>query len=82
MQSIKENTKIELEENLKAQQIKIIGLYDPEDYSLDMNMWLKSDGDQLKSIFNKINKINLSEDAIEIMNIALLTNAYNPKKYI
>ncbi len=82
MQSTNENTKIELDENLKTQQIKIIGLYDPEDYSLDMNMWLPSDGDQLKSIFNKINKINLSEDAIEIMNIALLTNAYNPKKNI
>ena len=45
-------------------------------------MWLNSDGDQLKNIFDKIDKIKLSDDAKEIMNIAMLTNAYYPKKNI
>ena len=70
---------IELEKNLSSMDIKIIGLYDPEDYGLDINMWTNSNGDQLKSIFSKLDKIKLSEDAKEIMNISLLTNAYNPK---
>ncbi len=77
--SIKE---IELDQNLDSKQIKILGLYDPEDFGLDINMWLKSDGDQLKNIFAKLNKMNLSKDAKELMNISLLTNAHHPEKNI
>ena len=43
-------------------------------------MWSNSDGDQLKNIFSKLLKLNLSNDASEILNISLLTNAYTPKK--
>ena len=82
MQSQKENNSIDLEEDLKIEEVKIFGLYDPDDYGLDINMWLNSDGDQLKNIFYKLDKINLSVDATEIMNISLLTNAYIPKKNI
>ena len=82
MQSQKNSNSIELDTNLNTQEIKIIGLYDPEDYGLDINMWLNSNGDQLKNIFNKIKKINLSNDASELMQISLLTNAYLPKKNI
>ena len=70
------------EKNLKSQEIKIYGLYDPQDYGLDIEMWLNSDGDQLKSIFRKLNKIKLSKDANEILNIILLTNAQSPQKNI
>ncbi len=82
MQSQKEISSVNLEEELKTQDIKIIGLYDPEDNGLDIDMWSSSDGDQLKSIFKKLSSMNLSEDAIEIINISLLTNAYHPQKNI
>ena len=82
MQSQNQNNEIELEQTSITQKVKIVGLYDPEDFSLNINMWLNSDGDQLKNIFNKIDKIKLSDDATEIMNIAMLTNAYYPKKNI
>ncbi len=71
---------IEFNQDLESQKIKIIGLYDPEDNGLDIDMWLNSDGDQLKNIFSNIKKIELSEDANEIMNISMLTNAHYPKK--
>ena len=45
-------------------------------------MWSNSDGDQLKNIFSKLNKLKLSNDAKEILNISLLTNAHSPKKNI
>ena len=54
MQSQNQNNEIELEQTSTTQKVKIVGLYDPEDYSLNINMWLNSDGDQLKNIFNKI----------------------------
>ena len=82
MQSKNQIDKIELDETLKSEENKIFGLYDPDDNSLDMNIWSNSDGDQLKIIFSKLNKMNLSQDAIEIINISLLTNAYHPQKNI
>ena len=82
MQSKKKNSSIDLNENLSSKEIKIYGLYDPNDYGLDINMWVNSDGDQLKNIFSKLDKINLSNDAKEIMNISMLTNAYMPQRNI
>ena len=82
MQSQKEKNKIELDQNIESKQIKIVGLYDPEDYGLDINIWKNSDGDQLRNIFSKLNKMNLSKDASDIMKISILTNAYYPEKNI
>ncbi len=82
MQSIKNSSVIELDNELNTSEIKIIGLYDPEDYDLDINMWTNSDGDQLKNIFSRLKKIDLSKDSAKILEISLLTNAYHPKKNI
>ena len=82
MQNQKKEDQIKLDENLNNEKIKIIGLYDPEDFDLDINMWNNSDGDQLKRILSKLNKMPLSDDANEIMKISLLTNAHLPKKNI
>ena len=82
MQSQNKNDIIELDPTLDTKEIKIIGLYDPSDYNLDINMWSNSDGDQLKNIFLKLEKLELSNDAKELMNISLLTNAFSPQKNI
>ena len=68
--------------SLNSKMTKIIGLYDPNDYDLDINMWSNSDGDQLKDLFGRIAKLDLSEDASELMNISVLINAHYPKKNI
>ena len=68
--------------SLNSKKIKIAGLYDPQDYDLDINMWSNSDGDQLKRLFKRISKLNLSEDASELMNVSILINAHYPKKNI
>ena len=82
MQSQKKKKTIQQDQTLNTKEIKIIGLYDPSDYDLDINMWSNSDGDQLKNIFSKLEKLDLSTDAQEIMNISILTNAYSPQKNI
>ena len=82
MQSQNNNNLIELDQTLETKKIEIIGLYDPSDYDLDINMWSNSDGDQLKNIFSKLEKLKLSNDAKELMNISMMTNAFNPKKNI
>ena len=80
MQS-KKNTELNIEEDqtLASNKIKIIGLYDPAENGLDINMWSNSNGDQILNIFKRINKMNLSNDASEILNILLLTNAHYPE---
>ncbi len=82
MQSQNKNNLIELDQTLETQKIEIIGLYDPKDYDLDINMWSNSDGDQLKNIFLKLENLELSNDAKELMNISMLTNAFSPQKNI
>tara|TARA_A100000164_G_C21893479_1_gene766660 strand:+ start:38 stop:1810 length:1773 start_codon:yes stop_codon:yes gene_type:complete len=78
LQSQKEIDSIRVDSSVASKDIKIIGLYDPEDYSLKIDMWSNSNGDQLKYLFSNLAKINLSKDASELMNIALLTNSYYP----
>ena len=65
--------------NINFKKIKIVGLYDPAENGLDINMWSKSNGDQILNIFKRINKMNLSKDASEILDILLLTNAHYPE---
>ncbi len=82
IQTKKRSDSIKIDETLNSKEIKIIGLYDPEDFGLKIDMWSNSNGDQLKYLFSNLAKINLSRDASELMNIVLLTNAYYPKKNI
>ena len=79
LQSSNQNNSILIDSTLNSKKLKIIGLYDPEDYDLKIDMWSNSNGDQLKYLFSNLSKISLSEDASDLMNIALLTNAYYPK---
>ena len=82
MQADKNIDSIKLDQTLTSKEIKIAGLYDPEDHGLTIDMWLNSDGLVLKKLFKNINNYNLSKDASEILNISLLTNAYYPNQNI
>ena len=70
---------IEEDQTLASKEIEIVGLYDPAESGLDINMWVNSNGDQIVNIFKRIDKIKLSQDATDILNTLLLTNAYYPE---
>ena len=83
MQSQKDDElSIEEDQALVSNKIRIVGLYDPEENGLDINMWSNSNGDQILNIFNRLNKMKLSKDASEILDILLLTNAHYPETNI
>ena len=82
MQSSKNVNSIQLDQDLTSKEIKIVGLYDPQDYGLSIDMWSNSDGLVLKKLFKNIDNYNLSKDSSEILNISLLTNAYYPNQNI
>ena len=75
----KDELNIEEDPALTSNEIKIVGLYDPAENGLDINMWSNSNGDQILNIFKRINKMDLSKDATEILDILLLTNAHYPE---
>ena len=84
---IKNENTISIEKNIFGSEIsfenlQLVGIYDPIENNLNLNMWSNSNGDQIRSIMKKINMLNLSEDANEILKIALLTNSYFPQKEI
>ena len=81
MQSQRNSSSIELNMTPKTNELKIIGLYDPSDYDLDINMWSNSDGDQLKNIFSKLNKLKLSNDAKRFLIFPYLQTLIVQKKY-
>ena len=49
---------------------------------LTIDMWSNSDGKEILNLLNEIQKIKLSNDAKEILNISLLTNSYFPQQNI
>jgi len=83
MQSQKEGElSIEETQTLISKETKLVGIYDPAENGLDINMWSNSNGDQILNIFKRIDKLELSKDAVEILDILLLTNAHYPEMNI
>ena len=83
MQSEKmDQSSVEEDQTLLTKKIEIVGLYDPAENGLDINMWSNSDGNQILDLLKNINKMSLSEDASEILDILLLTNTYYPNNNI
>ena len=83
MQSQKEGElSIEETQTLISKETKLVGIYDPAENGLDINMWSNSNGDQILNIFKRIDKLELSRDAVEILDILLLTNAHYPEMNI
>ena len=80
--NIKNETTISITQETDLSLVKnyLIGLYDPDDNDLSINMWEFSDGEKILEIIKKIQKLNLSEDAKEIYNKVILTNSFPPKK--
>ena len=70
-----------LENNLDD-EVSLYGLYDPDVNNLSLQMWNESNGIEIKKFFDKILSLNLSEDAMDILEIALMTNSTPPVKNI
>jgi len=75
------NNQVLLENNIED-KVTLYGLYDPDENNLSIDMWNKSEGSELKSIFDKIFIKDLSSDALDILKIALLTNSNTPTNNI
>ena len=73
---------VEQDEKFNQDENNLLGLYDPDENDLTIDMWEKSDGDKITQIVEKIHKLNLSYDAKNIYNKLILTNSFPPKRNI
>ena len=74
-------SKVLLEDNLEN-KISLYGLYDPDENNLSIEMWGESDGKEINDLFDKVLSQSLSNDALDILQITLLTNSNAPEKNI
>tara|TARA_B100002052_G_C15868773_1_gene593588 strand:- start:488 stop:2251 length:1764 start_codon:yes stop_codon:yes gene_type:complete len=70
------------QENEIKNKISLFGLYDPDQNNLSIDMWKNSEGEEIKKILKKLTSQNLSKDATDMLEIALLTNSNVPEKNI
>ena len=72
---------IKIDENkIEDFQQSIVGIFDPEDNNFSLNMWKNSDGEEIKKVLKRLNKLNLSKLSEELLFQVLFTNAYSPNK--
>ena len=69
------NNNVIVNQDLDTSEIKLVGLYDPSDNGLTIDMWSNSDGKEIKEIFDNIKIKNLSNISDKILDIVLLTNS-------
>jgi len=58
----------------------VVGIFDPVENNFNLNMWSSSDGNDVKKILKRINKIKLSKPSEDLLFQVLFTNAYPPKE--
>ena len=68
------------EEKINTSKESIIGIFDPEINGFSLNLWSQSNGEDIKSILKRINKLKLSKFSEDLLFKVLFTNAYPPQK--
>ncbi len=79
-QKIQATEKIQIQENLSDQsdEQKVYGIYEPASYDFNLNMWSKTNAEDLRSSLKRINKIKLSKSSKEILEGILFSFSYPP----
>ena len=71
---------VKIDENkIEDSQESVMGIFDPEENNFNLNMWFHSDGNDIKKVLKRINKLKLSKTSEELLFQILFTNAYSPK---
>ena len=72
---------IKIDENeIEDNNQSVIGIFDPEENNFNLNMWSKTDGEEIKKVLKRIDKLKLSKLSEDLLFQVLFTNAYSPQK--
>ena len=69
---IQEETPTEVEDSL------LYGIWDPDKYNFELSMWSKTDGKNIQKTISRLNKLELSETAENILLNTLFSYSYAP----
>jgi len=69
---IQEQTSTEVNSTL------LYGIWDPDKYNFELSMWSKTDGKNIQKTISRLNKLNLSETAENILLNTLFSYSYAP----
>ncbi len=61
---------------------ELYGIFDPAENNLNLNIWSRTDGNEIKNTLSRINKIKLSKTAENFFTDIIMTYAYSPTKNI
>jgi len=68
------------EDEIEEDSRSIVGIFDPEENNFNLNMWSKTDGEDVKKVLKRIDKLKLSRLSEDLLFQVLFTNAYAPLK--
>ncbi len=67
------------EQEIDKFEQRVVGIFDPQINNLNLNMWTESDGNDVKKVLGRINKMKLSKFSEDLLFQVLFTNSYPPK---
>ncbi len=68
------------ENKLAESNQSVVGIFDPEENNFNLHMWSHTDGQEIKKVLKRINKLKLSKLSEDLLFEVLFTNSYAPKK--
>ena len=68
------------EDNIEDQIESVVGIFDPEENNFNLEMWSNTNGEDIKKILKRIDKLKLSRSSENLLFKVLFTNAYPPEK--
>tara|TARA_B100000686_G_scaffold355009_1_gene468944 strand:+ start:218 stop:1969 length:1752 start_codon:yes stop_codon:yes gene_type:complete len=75
------STDIKISNNTQTENSEraIYGIFDPQQNNFTLEMWSNTKGEDIKSVFNRVNKIKLSKSAEDIFINTIMTYSYLPE---
>ena len=81
IKSVDSNQSIKIEDGIinASQEVKVFGIYDPEDYDFNLNMWSSTKAEDIRGSIKRLKKIKLSKTSSDILDNILLSFSYPPE---
>ena len=80
LKKIEKNQKIQIIDGSieTSEEAKVFGVFDPEDYDFNLNMWSNTKAEDVRASIKRLKKIKLSKTSNDILENILLSFSYPP----
>ena len=80
LKKIEKNQKIQITDGPIeiSEEANVFGVYDPEDYNFNLNMWSNTKAEDVRASIKRLKKIKLSKTSNDILENILLSISYPP----